>query len=224
MRSAVLPWQSVSLVLTLALVAEMPAAQVNQTSEKQPAPCVVSGQVVTAADGAPIRLARVALVQENVRSHPAVFAATTDNEGRFEIKKVAPGRYRFFASRPGFLHQEYQAKGTSDGAVLTLSPGQEFVDVLYRLALAAVITGRVVDESGEPMDGVMVTALRKVTAEEKEDWGPRTTKVQMTAVSSAVTDDRGEYRIFGLKPGEYYLKAGTDMENSGIVQEFDYLE
>jgi len=83
---------------------------------------------------------------------------------------------------------------------------------LFRLVRAAVVTGRVVDESGEPMARVAVTALRKLSAEEKEDWGPRAMKEELMASSAAMTDDRGEYRIFGLKPGEYYVKAAeSDM-------------
>ena len=48
--------------------------------------------------------------------------------------------------------------------------------VLFRLVRAAVVTGRVVDESGEPMARVTVTALRKLTAEEKEDCGAASQK------------------------------------------------
>ena len=43
--------------------------------------------------------------------------------------------------------------------------------------------------------------------EELEDAGPRAKKIEMTTASVRQTDDRGEYRIFGLKPGEYYFKA-----------------
>jgi uncharacterized GH25 family protein len=152
------------------------------------------------------------LLQENASSHPQGFAANTDSDGRFEIKKVAPGQYRFLASHAGYIAQQYKAKAISSGAVLTLAPGQEVSDALFRLVRAAVFTGRVVDESGEPMARVAVTALRKLSAEEKEDWGPRAKKEQLTASSAAMTDDRGEYRIFGLKPGEYYVKAAeSDM-------------
>jgi Carboxypeptidase regulatory-like domain len=90
--------------------------------------------------------------------------------------------------------------------MLTLAPGQEVNDALFRLVRAAVVTGRIVDESGEPMARVAVTALRKPSAEEREDY-PSIKKEQLMASSAAATDDRGQYRIFGLKPGEYYVKA-----------------
>jgi protocatechuate 3,4-dioxygenase beta subunit len=193
--------------LAVASFPQVPTAPTDQISQKQVAPGAVSGRVLTAADGAAIKSARVALVEENASSHPRVFAATTDNDGRFEIKKVSPGRYHCFAAHTGYISQQYQAKGTRDGALLTLAPGQRVDDALFRLVRAAVVSGRVVDEDGEPMAKVLVTALRKPSAEEKEDWGPRARKEQLVASSAAVTDDHGEYRIFGLKPGEYYVKT-----------------
>src|SRR5271166_6634388 len=114
--------------------------------KKLPGNCTVSGRVVSAAEGAPLRSARVALIQANVRRHPTVYATMTDNEGHFELKQVLAGRYEFFASHSGFLTQQYQAKGTDDGAVLSLAPAQEVSGALFRLLHAAVITGRVVDE------------------------------------------------------------------------------
>jgi 5-hydroxyisourate hydrolase-like protein (transthyretin family) len=208
---------SVGLVLGLATTAQT-APHAKKAGEKQAALCAVSGQVLTAAEGAPLKSSRVVLLQEGAGSHPQAFAANTDGDGRFEIKKITPGQYRFTASHTSFIAQQYQARGMSGGVVLTLTPGQEVNDGLFRLVRAAVITGRVVDESGEAMAKVMVTALRKQTAEELEDWGPRARKDQkesLIASSAAATDDRGEYRIFGLRPGEYYVKA-AESDTSGF--------
>jgi protocatechuate 3,4-dioxygenase beta subunit len=202
---------SVGLVLGLATTAQT-APHAEKAGEKQAALCTVSGQVLTAAEGAPLKSSRVVLLQEGAGSHPQAFAANTDGDGRFEIKKITPGQYRFIASHTGYVAQQYKAKAVGRGALLTLTPGQEVNDGLFRLVRAAVVTGRVVDESGEPMARVGVTALRKLTAEEKEDWGPQAGKQEFMASNAALTDDRGEYRIFGLKPGEYYVKAAeSDM-------------
>jgi uncharacterized GH25 family protein len=67
---------------------------------------------------------------------------------------------------------------------------------------AGVITGKVVDDTSEPMSEVNVTVLHKASEEELEDAGPRAKKIEMTTASVRQTDDRGEYRIFGLQPGE----------------------
>jgi protocatechuate 3,4-dioxygenase beta subunit len=201
----------VGLVLASASTAQVPAPQSGKTSEKQQAAtCGVSGQVVTAADGAPLKSSRVALIQQDASSHPQAFSATTDSDGRFEIKKVTPGRYSFFATHTGYISQQYQSRGMNGGTALTLAPGQEVDGALFRLVRGAVITGRIVDESGEPMEKIGVTALRKASAAEMaemEEWGPRVRKEQLVTTTTALTDDRGEYRLFDLKPGEYYVKA-----------------
>ncbi len=171
--------------------------------------CAVSGRVVSAAEGAPLRSARVALVEANERKRPLVYAATTDNEGRFEIKQIMAGRYEFVASHTGYLEQQYKSKGIQDeeGAMLSLISGQTVNDVMFRLVRAGVITGKVVDDAGEPLMGVNVSVLHKPSEEEHENEGPRGKKLALTMVSGGQTDDRGEYRIFNLRPGEYYLKA-----------------
>ena len=197
----------ICLLMALASAAQVPTGG-NAANQRQPALCAVSGQVVTAAEGAPLKSSRIALFQQGTSSRSSVFVATTDNDGRFQIKKIAPGRYSFFATHAGYLTQQYQARGLSQGAILTLTPGQEVNQALFRLVRAAVVTGRIVDESGEPMAGLVVMAMRKLSAEEKEEFSPQGKKVQVVGSSATVTDDRGEYRIFGLKPGEYYVKAG----------------
>ena len=200
----------VCFVLALASTAQIAAPQTDKTSAKPTAPCAVSGQVVTAADGTPLKSSRVVLIQQDASSHPQAFSATTDGDGRFEIKKVFPGRYLFFSSHTGYITQQYKVRGMNGGAELTLVPGQEVDDALFRLVRGAVITGRIVDESGEPIAKMAVTALRKLSAEEveeEEDSSPRTKNEPLVTSSIAVTDDRGEYRIFDLKPGEYYVRA-----------------
>ena len=71
---------------------------------------------------------------------------------------------------------------------------------------AAAVNGRVVDESGEPRPECDYGLAQ---AERRRERGLATNagKEQFMASTGAVTDDRGQYRIFGLKPGEYYLKA-----------------
>lgn len=123
----------------------------SDKTKKTQGNCSVSGRVMSAADGAPLRSARVGLIDTNERQHQQVYATTTDNQGHFELNQIEAGLYEFFASHVGYLEQQYKAKGTEDGAMLSLIPGQEVSDVLFRLVRAGVITGRVLDDSGEPI-------------------------------------------------------------------------
>jgi protocatechuate 3,4-dioxygenase beta subunit len=189
-------------------------AQSAKPTAKPPTLCRVSGQVVSAADSAPLKSSRVVLIQEGTKSHPKVFGATTDVDGQFEIKDVTPGRYNFVASHVGYVDRQYQAQATEQGAVLSLQPGEDLHDVLFRLSRAGVIAGHILDENGEPLAKVMVSALRKPTAAEREAEAPRHSHKEELVTSEVVlTDDRGEFRPFGLKPGEYYVKASESKES-----------
>jgi protocatechuate 3,4-dioxygenase beta subunit len=204
--------------LAQVLLAQVPAKPLSTSdaTKKPMGNCTVSGRVIGAADGVPLRSARVGLIQANERRHPLVYATTTDNEGHFEIKQIETGRYEFYASHVGYLEQHYQAKGgdADEGTVLSLTSGQEINDAMFRLVRAGVITGKVVDDTGEPMMNVSVSILHKPSDEKREQEGPRGKKLEMTSVSTVVTDDRGEYRIYGLKPGEYFVKAVETCEGA----------
>jgi hypothetical protein len=113
--------------------------------------CSVGGRVVSAVDGSPLRSARVTLVPEHDGEKTQIYAATTDSDGRFLLKDLVPGHYHFAANRTGFVTQSYQAKGTDDGAVLSLRPGEQVSDVVFRMMVSGVVTGRVTNEDGEPM-------------------------------------------------------------------------
>lgn len=193
-----------------------PASSATQ-QQKPPEPCIVSGRVVSAAEGTPIQSARVGLIEADVNQHPVVYGTTTNDQGHFEIKQVPPGRYHFVASRSGFISQEYGTKGLKGGAELSLSPGQTMDDAMFRLTRAAVVSGRVLDEAGEPMMGVYISALHKPSEEEMEEWHHRSKHQPLMQTAGAITDDRGEYRMFGLKPGEYYLKAKESPDDASIV-------
>jgi protocatechuate 3,4-dioxygenase beta subunit len=159
--------------------------------------CTVEGMVLKSADGMPLKKARVIL--RRAEGRPAPVQGTTDADGRFILRDVPPGRYRLFVERNGYARQEYgQRSANRPGSVITLQPRQQMRDVLFRMIPSAAIEGRVFDEDGEPMAMVNVQALRQSYARGQQ---------QLTPAGSASTNDRGEFRIFGLAPGRYYLSA-----------------
>ena len=85
----------------------------------------------------------------------------TDGEGHFSIEDIPAGRYRLRVTRVGYLNQEYGADSPgSTGAILSLSPGKRIVDLVFRMIPAGVITGRISDESGQPLTNAAVVALK----------------------------------------------------------------
>lgn len=191
-------------------------AQTSPPSGKAGLPdssCVVSGRVVAAADDSPLKSARLTLVPETSGQNPKLYAATTDSDGRFLLKDIVPGRYSFASSHTGFVTQSYKAKGADEGALLWLRPGEQVSEVLFRMTVSGVITGRLTNEDFDPMVAAQVVALVEPSQEAMEDEGTFSSgKGKLHPVASAQTDDRGQYRIYGLSPGEYYLKAADSSE------------
>src|SRR5260370_16471882 len=122
------------LCITAALLAQSSAPSDNKpTEDPTSAPCTVTGRVVTAAEGNPLKSARIELMPEHERSHTQIYAATSDSDGHFTIKDVPPGRYRFLAAHSGFGEQHYKAAPVEAGPTFSLSPAHKASDPLFRL-------------------------------------------------------------------------------------------
>src|SRR4029077_14275702 len=159
--------------------------------------CGVSGTVVKLAGSEPLKNARIRLLSQDDRAVSR--AVVTDSGGRFDLKGISPGRYRLVVHRDGFVTQTYGQKKVDDpGAILTLRANQELRDLLFRLVPSAVIAGRVSNEDGDPMPWVQVNALREAYFGGKKTLFPETT---------VTTNDLGEYRLFGLPAGRYFIRA-----------------
>jgi protocatechuate 3,4-dioxygenase beta subunit len=170
--------------------------------------CSIEGTVVAAARGEPLRGARLMLSPIGQgKQHPEPKFGTTDGEGRFLITGVAAGTYHFLTAKNGYVKQAYRPDGTEGSeTILNLAAGQKLEKVVFRLKLAPVILGRITDENGEPVAGVQVEALVS-QAKSAEGLQVPFLRGQWIPVKTAATNDLGEYRIYGLSPGSYYVAA-----------------
>lgn len=185
-----------SLLLTTSLAGQGLELGSRSSTQKRDE-CSIVGMVVKLGGSEPLTKARVHLQSMEDRTR-AIFTVTNAG-GRFELKGIDPGRYRLTVSRIGFITQEYGQKKPDDpGAVLALRPGQEVKDLLFRLIPSGVIAGRILDEDGEPLPSVNVTAAREVYSD-----GKRTLSIG----AMVETNDLGEYRLFGLLPARYFVSA-----------------
>ncbi len=138
----------------------------------------VAGRVLNALTDEPLRRAAVTIPQA---------ATLTDASGTFRFCHLSAGDYYANAEKPGFAEV---------GAHVIVGPSRE--DVTLRLQPLSVISGRVVNARDEPLQNVLIQLLSISIVD-----GRRKVRVQ----SVATTDDRGEYRLAGLKPGPYFVRA-----------------
>lgn len=187
---------ALAVVLQLAGSFVLPQTFKTTATPKQDQ-CRITGIVVKLAGSEPLRKTKMTL--QSVDDRTRFISVVTDADGRFELKGLDPGRYRLRASRLGYVTYEYgQRKPDDPGAVLTLRAGQELKDLQFRLIPSAVIAGRILDEDGEALPGVSVSALREVYKEGKRSLSTKAT---------VETNDLGEYRLYGLAPGRYFVSA-----------------
>jgi hypothetical protein len=177
----------------------------------------LSGRVTALDSGRPIRRAVVRLMAPEIREPRSV---STDADGRWELRELPAGRYSIMVTKGGFVSLSYgQVRPFEPGKPVELADGQVQEKLDVALPRGGVIAGRVVDEFGEPVIGVRVSPHRF-----RYVSGRR----QLTALTSATTDDLGGFRLHGLSPGDYYVSAqsntftflGTSEDRTGYGHTF----
>ena len=170
--------------------------------DAQPAPtgtALISGRIISADTGNPVRRAQVRITAAEIRVNRV---ATTDNDGHYEFTNLAAGSYRLFVSKAGFVNLEYgQAHPFESGKPLDVRDGQRIEKTDFSLPRGSVIAGRITDEVGEPIADATVQAMRYQFVNGQRQLAP--------AGRQATTDDIGQFRIFGLMPGDYIVRASV---------------
>lgn len=156
----------------------------------------ISGHVLAADNGRPVKRARVFI---NAAELPGGRGLLTDDMGIFDFRELPAGRYSMTVSKSGFIALAYgQRRPLQAGTPLQLADGQQLKGIEFRLPRGSVVAGHVYDEDGDPMPGVLVRAMRY-----EYQQGDR----RLVPAGTSQTDDKGQYRIWGLAPGDYYINA-----------------
>jgi hypothetical protein len=158
--------------------------------------------------GALVRAVRFISVKEAQAVAGTVLNTTTDATGRFSLRSLQDGEYRVVARRAGHVDAIERVLADSDpGRPVRIADGAT-ESLQIELVRGGAITGTIVDTAGDPVQGVRVSALQL----RRENGRLVATKMG----SERSTDDRGQYRVFGLATGAYLLVASSNSLAAGM--------
>jgi sarcosine oxidase gamma subunit len=183
----------------------LPAVAHIQLSPPPVSPIQVSGEgrvegvVKRQHGGEPISGVTVTLTAGSPGPPDAVSQRTTitDSSGRFLIENLSSGRYNISIRRDGYLFRQPLSGAINSGQVV-IGQGRSVSTVAFSMVQGGTISGRILDPAGRPAATALVTAARVFYDDGRPILGPAKT---------ITTDDRGDYRLFWLEPGEYLVIA-----------------
>jgi len=160
----------------------------------------VSGFVRRSDTSRPIPDAQVALMTSTETPAQAMtHAAVTDANGRFTIKNVAGGDYQVIARAEGHFKPGDDMPGSVwTGKDISVFDGEQVIGVILEMIPGSTISGRVETLDGERATGAQIEALQASYVHGR---------MTLKEVKATSTDDLGEYRLFWLPPGDYYIRA-----------------
>jgi Carboxypeptidase regulatory-like domain len=189
-----------------------------------PSPIRVSGQISQTGEGVIEGLVKrtnsedpISEVQITLTGGPPAgeggtvgqLRTTTDANGQFHFRNLPSGRYTVGLQREGYFRryipsssEETLPPGERSGGPIVVGAGRSVTTVVYRLTRGGTITGRVLDPAGRPAAMAIVWAARPSYQDGR---------ISMINAKQTTTDDRGEYRLFWLEPGEYFVLAEKNL-------------
>ena len=177
---------------------ETAAVATPSPTPARPARTVLAGRVL-GESGEPIADVPVVMMPRiaGLRFVPgSTYTVVADESGGFRFENLDPGLYEVSARIPGFVPETDPLTGQS------LGPYRPGDNVTIRLVKGGVVTGTVLDGQGQPLVSLNVRAVRV------RDLDGGTPPFPFPSSGEDRTDDRGAYRIYGLRPGLYVVYAG----------------
>jgi len=198
------------VTLLFALLAWLIGAQAQAPLPATPGTATIRGHIVR-ADGPPIAHVEVRLVLADRPGNARV--TLTDDSGRYDFEALPAGTYTVTATKTGFVTREFgQQRPLEPGQPIRLKAGEARERVDMALPRHGAIAGRVVDENGEPLEGIAVSV------KEIRSVGGRSRLATVSGVTARQTNELGRYRVYGLQPGDYVVSAEIPQAGSDDVR------
>ena len=173
-----------------------PAAQQRDPAAVAKGTAVIRGRVLT-SDGRPLR--RVQVLLRGAGSNERIVG--TGLEGEYEITELPAGRFTLIARRGGYLQSDYgQRRYGEPGNPVDVAAGATLEGIDFTMDRAGVISGRLTDETGEPVANASMWAMQSQFYRGKRQVVP-------VSAGHVTSDDTGLYRLTGLPPGDYVVVA-----------------
>jgi carboxypeptidase family protein len=179
------------LCASLKIQAQTPNAEPGEIPS---GPYRIAGRVVNSKGGSPLTRTRVTIADAKIREN--IQYVVTADDGRFEFH-VPAGKFALQGAKRGFITAAYNQHDQFSTAIVT-GADVDAANLTLRLAPNAVLSGRVLDESGEPVRNAQITVYR-----ENRFSGIS----QVSRYRSATTDDQGRYEVATLDEGTYFVSA-----------------
>lgn len=185
--------RSILAVAAYCALMQAAVAQGNGSQGNAPGNYRIAGTVVSKLDGHPLDRAQVLLSDSKTRKEP--LSAVTSQDGKFSFENLGAGKYSLEGLKRGFVTAAYDQHDQFSTAIVT-GAGLDTENLILRLSPTAIISGRVLDEGGEPLRQAQVKLYRNNHFQGID-------QVQIT--SAVQTDDLGAYELAALMPGTYFL-------------------
>jgi hypothetical protein len=184
-----------------------PIAAIEQNGEG-----VLQGIVSRVDTGEGLRDVVMRLNTQGLPGKPATaLNAITDSQGKFEFKNLPLESYTLSASLEGYFTTSSNGMPVTEAQTeVRMEAARKTVDVAISLTPGGVITGSVRDAKGAPLVNTPVGAMRLTYSK-----GHRS----LSAVKFVTTDDRGAFRLAGLPPGDYYIRADAPPTPTALDRE-----
>jgi protocatechuate 3,4-dioxygenase beta subunit len=161
------------------------------------APPSLEGVVLKAGTSEPLFKAAVELRRTD-SGDTRRYVVSTQKNGRFEFHNVSAGQYELSATHPGYVPAKFGEQRVGGAGIPIVIPSPAPTDIQLAMTPTGVISGRILDRSGQPLANATVHAMKVSYTQ-----GNRT----LSSIQSTLTNDLGEYRLFWLTPGRYYVGA-----------------
>jgi protocatechuate 3,4-dioxygenase beta subunit len=195
------------VLLLLGFVGLSGAFCLAQTPAKE-STASVSGHVTIGGKSA-LGVTVVATFSTSFFMNSTVAKTTTDEEGNYKLIGLATGRFTIMPLAKAYVVGTTGAF-KEPGQAVNVAEGETITKIDFALVRGGVVTGRITDAEGHPLISERVSIVLKESSSDAGNQFP------MLGSSRNQTDDRGVYRVYGLRPGSYKVSVGQAASAGGV--------